>query len=289
MAPIYLNLLAGILGTISSAVHNFPDLTSISGHSHSDIGSNLSNLGTELAAHLPPFLTDNPFSGGFPWGKKSSRNTNYHTDYPRTGIVRTYDWTVTKQDIAPDGVNVTGLLVNGQFPGPMIEANWGDTIRVTLHNELDEGTALHWHGFLQKGTQSFDGVPGISLCPIAPGKSFTYTFTAELYGTSWWHSHYSSQYASGMSGPIVIYGPQNAKYDIDLSPISGTDWYHTYYMDLVEGLSQPIPNTRIPYSQNVLINGKNNYDCSKTELGCIEDAGLATFNLTSGKKHHLRR
>lgn len=29
-----------------------------------------------------------------------------------------------------DGVNKTGLYINGQFPGPTIEANWGDTIQV---------------------------------------------------------------------------------------------------------------------------------------------------------------
>ena len=25
----------------------------------------------------------------------------------------------------------------------------------------------------------------------------------------WWHSHYSSQYGSGLFGPIVIYGPKD--------------------------------------------------------------------------------
>ena len=30
------------------------------------------------------------------------------------------------------------------------------------------------------------------------------------YGTSWWHSHYSSQYMSGLAGPMIIYGPKNA-------------------------------------------------------------------------------
>lgn len=161
-------------------------------------------------------------------------------------------------------------------------------IVVTVHNELDEGTAIHWHGFLQKNSQPFDGVPGISVCPIAPGKSFTYTFIAELYGSSWWHSHYSSQYASGLTGPIVIHGPQNVAADIDLGPVLVTDWYHAYYMDLLDGITQPLPNARYPYSQNVLINGKNNFDCSTTSLGCLEDAGLAVFNLTSGKSHRVR-
>lgn len=30
--------------------------------------------------------------------------------------------------MAPDGYKKDVLLVNGQFPGPLIEANWGDNI-----------------------------------------------------------------------------------------------------------------------------------------------------------------
>jgi len=59
-----------------------------------------------------------------------------------------------------------------------------------------------------------DGVPGVTQCPIPPGGSFTYTFTADLYGTSWYHSHYSAQYAGGLVGPMVIHGPQTVPYDL---------------------------------------------------------------------------
>jgi hypothetical protein len=43
---------------------------------------------------------------------------------PETGVTRTYDMHVAYQTIAPDGVQRNGLTVNGQFPGPLIEANW---------------------------------------------------------------------------------------------------------------------------------------------------------------------
>lgn len=59
-----------------------------------------------------------------------------------------------------------------------------------------------------------DGVPAITQCPIPPGGSFTYSFTADLYGTSWYHSHYSAQYAAGLVGPMVIHGPDVRAYDI---------------------------------------------------------------------------
>lgn len=65
-------------------------------------------------------------------------------------------------------------------------------------------------------------------CPIAPGSSFTYRFRAELYGTTWYHSHYSAQYAGGLHGPLIVHGPKNADYDIDVGPVFISDWYHEY-------------------------------------------------------------
>jgi len=44
------------------------------------------------------------------------------------------------------------MVINGGFPGPMIEANWGDWIEVAVHNNLNQGTSIHWHGLLQTNT-----------------------------------------------------------------------------------------------------------------------------------------
>jgi FtsP/CotA-like multicopper oxidase with cupredoxin domain len=63
-------------------------------------------------------------------------------------------------------------LINGQFPGPTIEANWGDMLMITVHNQISnptEGIGMHWHGILQKKTQYYDGVASVTQCPIAPG------------------------------------------------------------------------------------------------------------------------
>lgn len=96
-----------------------------------------------------------------------------------------------------------------------------------------------------------DGVPGITQCPIVPEASFTYTFLADQYGTSWYHSHFSAQYADGIFGPMIIHGPPTVPYDIgkmtrehtyqfitnaliDIGPIMLTDYYHNPYYTLVE-------------------------------------------------------
>ena len=231
-------------------------------------------------------------SQGFPWGSRTAGETNPYTDYPDTGVTRYYNWEITNQTIAPDGVPVAGLVVNGQFPGPTIEANWGDWIEVTVTNNLlDEGTTLHWHAFLQKGTQWMDGVPAVEQCPIPPtpgSNTFTYRFQAELYGTSWWHSHYSSQYSSGLAGPVVIHGPNNVNYDIDLGPVMMADWYHKTYEVLVDELMAPNNSGITPPSNNNLINGRNNYPCDKTSLPCTPNSGVSEFRFQSGKSMRLR-
>lgn len=173
------------------------------------------------------------------------------------------------------------MLINGEFPGPLIEANWGDYFEITVTNEIpDEGTSIHWHGLLQKATPYMDGVPGVTQCPIAPGRTFTYRFQADLYGSSWYHSHWSSQYASGLFGPIVIYGPKDVDYDRDLGPIMISDYFHGYYIEQVEktlanpasGLAGP------PLANNNLINGKTNNG----------GPGIATFHVRSGKTYRMR-
>ena len=211
----------------------------------------------------------------------------------RLGPERFYDFTIARGKIAPDGYEKDVLLINGQFPAPTIEANWGDFITVTVNNAItgpEEGTGLHWHGLLQTGTPWEDGVPAVSQCPIAPGKSLTYHFKADLYGTSWYHSHYSAQYAGGLIGPMIIYGPKSADYDIDLGPILLTDYYHESYYEIVEEIMGTDLTKVAPRSVNNLINGKMDFNCSLVTDGtpCTDNAGLSKFQFTTGKKHRLR-
>ncbi|KAF2197267.1 hypothetical protein GQ43DRAFT_381393 [Delitschia confertaspora ATCC 74209] len=205
---------------------------------------------------------------------------------PDTGITRTYEFHVAYQTIAPDGVTRNGLTVNGQFPGPLVEANWGDWILLKVRNDLtNEGTALHAHGLFQQATPWYDGVPAVAQCPLVPNNgSLDMLFRADRYGTSWWHSHYSAQYSGGAHGPMVIYGPRHQEYDIDIGPILLEDWFHKDYFSLVNDTM----NGNFPPSNNNLINGKMQYPCPNTTLPCSPNAGISKFKFKSGKKHLLR-
>ncbi|KAI8627907.1 multicopper oxidase [Xylariaceae sp. FL1651] len=253
--------------------------------------------GTFLAPTLPLWIISGSGKTGFkiPWGTETASGSDPYTQAPSTGITRKYDFNISRGLIAPDGYEKSVILVNGQFPGPMIEANWGDYIEVNVHNNIleepQEGTAIHWHGFLQTRTPWEDGTPGVTQCPIPPGKNFTYKFRAELYGTSWYHSHYSAQYSGGLYGPIVVYGPTNVRYDVDVGPIMVNDWWHEDYLTVVEEVMSPSFQGRT-FSDNNLINGRMNFNCSTVDAGdmtnCTNDAGLSKFKFQAGKRHRLR-
>lgn len=113
--------------------------------------------------------------------------------------------------LAPDGVSKATMTVNGQYPGLMMEANWGDDVEVRVCNRLtSNGTGIHFHGPRQLNTNYADGTVSQTECAPAPGDCHTYRWKATQRGTSWYHSHYSVQYVDGVVGPIVIHGPSTA-------------------------------------------------------------------------------
>uniref|UniRef100_J3ML91 Plastocyanin-like domain-containing protein n=1 Tax=Oryza brachyantha TaxID=4533 RepID=J3ML91_ORYBR len=57
---------------------------------------------------------------------------------------RFFTWTVTYGDIAPLGVKQQGILINGQFPGPQIEAVTNDNLIINVFNNLTEPFLLSW-------------------------------------------------------------------------------------------------------------------------------------------------
>lgn len=144
------------------------------------------------------------------WGAYNL-TTNYYEEIPDTGVVREYWLNLVNVTAAPDGRERTVLLVNGTFPGPTIVADWGDTVVVHVTNSMqDNGTSLHFHGVRQHDTNQMDGVASLTQCPTAPGETYTYTWRAEEYGSSWYHSHFSLQAWNGVFGGIVINGPASA-------------------------------------------------------------------------------
>lgn len=123
-------------------------------------------------------------------------------------------------EIAP-GVSVPAITYNGQVPGPLIRVTEGDTLRVTLKNELKQATTIHWHGL--HVPNAMDGVPPFTQAPIEPGQSFTYEFPASHAGTFMYHSHLNAveQIDRGLYGPLIIdpATPPPARFDREFTMV----------------------------------------------------------------------
>jgi hypothetical protein len=107
-----------------------------------------------------------------------------------------------KQELMPGRiVNLWGY--NGSAPGPTIQVNQGDRVRIIVDNHLPEPTSMHWHGF--EIPVEMDGAPGSGQDPIPRGGRFVYEFTLHQAGTFFYHSHMAMQEMMGMIGAFIMH------------------------------------------------------------------------------------
>ena len=104
-------------------------------------------------------------------------------------------------------VNFTGkdkhaIAVNGQIPMPTLTFTEGDIAEIYVHNEMEVGTSLHWHGLFLPNKE--DGVPYLTQMPIAPHTTHKYSFPVVQSGTHWYHSHSGMQEQIGMYGALIL-------------------------------------------------------------------------------------
>jgi len=92
---------------------------------------------------------------------------------------------------------------NGSVPGPTIQVNEGDRVRLNVVNKLPEPFSMHWHGL--EIPVEMDGMPGISQESIPPGGRFAYEFTLKQNGTFFYHSHMAMQEMMGLIGLFIIH------------------------------------------------------------------------------------
>ena len=208
---------------------------------------------------------------------------------------REYWWIVEDVKFNPDGVYRPMMVINKQFPGPMIECNEGDTITVHVQNMAVNATSFHWHGIYQNGTNWMDGAVGITQCPIVPGSSFTYEFKIKgQSGTYWYHAHQGVQTSDGLFGPFIVHTKdekelQEIPYASDRILMIQDHYHDLSGALLMEYLASNRENAE-PVPDGALINGLNIRDCDALPHRKCDNSSLVlpNFDLARNQNHRLR-
>jgi hypothetical protein len=164
---------------------------------------------------------------------------------------------------------------NGTSPGPTIQVNQGDRVRVVFENHLPEPTSMHWHGF--EVPVAMDGSPGISQEPVRPGQRFVYEWTLHQHGTFFYHSHYAMQELLGMLGAFIMHPPAS------LEPAVDKDFAIMLQEYAV------LPNNTVPNTMNMefnwlVFNGKAGPSTTPLIVRLGERIRIRLINL--GMDHH---
>ncbi|CAM0870912.1 unnamed protein product [Alopecurus aequalis] len=175
------------------------------------------------------------------------------------------------------------IVVNGQFPGPMIELKEGDSVAVHVVNDSPYALTIHWHGVKQRLNCWGDGVGMLTQCPIQPSANFTYRFdVVGQEGTLWWHAHVSTLRAT-IHGALII--RPRSSYPFSMPdreiPIIIGEWWE---MDLGQ-LDRNLRNGNFDDNPSTAtINGKLG-DCYNRS-GTVEDNYV--LDVEHGKTYLLR-
>ncbi|KAH9793245.1 hypothetical protein KPL71_004461 [Citrus sinensis] len=196
---------------------------------------------------------------------------------------RFFNWNVTYGDIYPLGVKQQGILINGQFPGPSIEAVTNDNLIISVFNALDEPFLISWNGVQQRRNSWQDGVYGTN-CPISPGKNFTYVLQVkDQIGSYFYFPSLAFHKAAGGYGGIKI--ASRPLIPVPFDPPAGDftilagDWYKKNHTDLKAILDS---GSDLPFPDGLVINGRGSnantftVDQGKTYRFRISNVGIST-------------
>jgi FtsP/CotA-like multicopper oxidase with cupredoxin domain len=161
-----------------------------------------------LVGLTPPGGTFLPGAGGDPASLPEVRQSAVVR--VRDGDTLDLSATLVRRTVAGRPYVMYGF--NSQVPGPLLRVPQNATITVRFHNRIDLPSSIHWHGV--RLDNRFDGVPGITQQPVAPGDSFVYHVHFPDAGVYWYHPHVREdiEQALGLFGNMIVDSPDSAYY-----------------------------------------------------------------------------
>jgi len=123
------------------------------------------------------------------------------------------------------GINTNTMGANGALLGPTLIMNQGDNVNITVDNQLQDTTTIHWHG-MHISPENDGGPHSI----IYPGTTWNPQFTVlDKAGLYWYHPHLhmktNEHVSKGIAGLIIVRDSEEAglnlpqTYGVDEFPI----------------------------------------------------------------------
>lgn len=187
------------------------------------------------------------------------------------------------------GKEVPTYGYNGNYLGPVLRVQRGDSVSVTIQNKIDAATTLHWHGLKVDGIM--DGGPFI-LHP--PGERWQVQFRIDQpAATLWYHPHPHGQIGrqiyKGLAGLLLIDDKESDKlpipkqYGVNDIPLilqdrrfdfNGNMLYRTSQADLVHGM---IGNTMVV---NGVVNPYLEVGARNVRFRLLNGANASTYSIS---------
>ncbi|ETW78385.1 laccase 13 variant 1 [Heterobasidion irregulare TC 32-1] len=208
----------------------------------------------------------------------------------RPGAKKDVVLNIVNTHLAPDGFERSMITANGTYPGPLITAIKGETLSITVNNQLTDptmrrSTSLDFDGIFFNTSNAYDeGTPFVTTCPIAPNTRYTYDVPlGDQTGTFWYHSQLSVQYVDGLRGPLIIYDPEDPLahlYDVDdeSTIIQVGDHWHNSTLPMLAGYEA---TGIVPVSDSGTVNGAGRFNGGPA-------VPFAVTHVTPGKRYRLR-
>ncbi len=187
-------------GKVSVPAAGLGFICSIPGHADAGMKGEVTVAGAAPAASVAPA------DGGTATAPLADPSAPKYTLFDATaptilpGTVHDIDMPIIDKDITvAEGFVVHAWTFGGQVPGPTIRVHLGDTVNVHLTNQ---GSITHSIDFHASQTAMND-----QMVEIAPGATFTYTFTADYAGVWMYHCGTAPalhHIANGMYGMVIV-------------------------------------------------------------------------------------
>ncbi|ERN09064.1 hypothetical protein AMTRI_Chr06g175060 [Amborella trichopoda] len=198
-----------------------------------------------------------------------------------------FNWEVSYLTASPLGVKQQVIGINGNFPGPTVNATTNWNLVINVQNNLDEPLLLTWNGIQVRRNSWQDGVLGTN-CPIPSGWNWTYQFQVkDQIGSFFYFPSIHFQRAAGGYGGIIVnnrevipvpFGTPDGDITLFIS-----DWYTRSHKDLRKALED---GNDLGIPDGILFNGLGPYRYNET----IVPAGIsyAKIDVEPGKTYRIR-